>query len=481
VPVWVAFSASDAVFAYLRRVQGREVVERGINDALADADQALAWNAAGKKDPDDVGPEWEKRLSGGAVVRLVGVSRPGEWKDCWWDAAGRAVAWDPRWDTGGVQGVRSPTEVAAAVSVEDPGAKDPRGLRGYGSAGRGLAAGVVNGEAVEVGVGDGAWTEAGRVQVGETVEAGGVAVKVLAPMAALHRNGASPGVTVVKWEAAASPEVEVWVLAYDKGGKVVADSRPPQILLGKAMLDGKVQEMQATEEIDANEIGGYVVRWRKWAWVRFEKFATMPAEMPGGSNGAASQRAVEVVKADSPEGFLAEMRGAALSGDAGKVRGLMVLGEGQGAQAEQYASLMAEDYASGGALWSAAVKKFGEEETQAALGNVVRLPQAAAPEGLKWEVTGNRAKLVNNGRGNVVLVNGGAGGLVKVKGAWRVEVVLPQASATAPGAAEEMAGRLEQFASRQKEVSARRRGVAGEVLAGKYADAYGVRDALNGK
>jgi hypothetical protein len=275
--------------------------------------------------------------------------------------------------------------------------------------------------------------------------------------------------TWVKWEAAAIPEVEVWVAAVDKAGKAVADSRSPEIFLGKRWLDGKVQEMQAAEEMDADEIGGYAVRWRKRAWVRFEGFATMPAEMPGGA--AASQRALEVVKADSPEGFMAEMRAAALSGDAGKVRGLMVA---EGKESSLYADVMAEDFASSGAVWGAAVKKFGEEETATALGNVLRLPRVGTPEGMAWEVTGERAKLVNNGRGNVVVVGGGAEGLVKVKGQWRAEVALPEGAATQP----EMVRRLEEFAARQKGVAARRRAVAGEIAAGRYKDAYGVREAL---
>ncbi|HVS70263.1 MAG TPA: sigma-70 family RNA polymerase sigma factor [Phycisphaerae bacterium] len=475
--VWEAFAANDAEYAYVRREPGKEVVERGVYDVITDADQAIAWNAHGKKNPDDVGAAWERKLSDGGIVRLVGVTRPGEWVDCWWDAEGRAVAWDPQWGDGRSQ-AKSADDAVAAVSVEDPSVSEPRG-RGYGTARRQLALKAVGEEGkVTVGVSAGAWTVAGKVGVGEEVDAGGVKVKVAAPEAAFRKQQTSTGTTYggetwVKWEQRHVPDVEVVVGVVDKEGKEVPETLPPSVTFDRSTWGDRIPE-QRIVNVDVDDIGGYVVKWRKREWVTFGGFALMPKELPGGGAGAASVPAAEVVRADSPEGFMAAFREAALSGDAKRVRGLMVVAGDAGGMDDKYASLMAEDFASAGAVWSAAVKRFGEEEVETALGRVVMLPQVKPPEGMAWEVKGDRAKLVNEGRGNVLLAESGAAGLVKVKGQWRAEVSLGASAASEPS----MAERLEDMTGREKEAAARRRAVAAGVEAGKFADAYQVRDAL---
>jgi RNA polymerase sigma factor (sigma-70 family) len=466
VSVWEVFLASDAEYAYLRRTQANAVMERGVNDVLAAADQAIAWNAGGKRNPDAVGPAWEKRLESGAIVRLVGVSRPGAWADCWWDAEGRAVAWDPHW--GSAPGSGSAADVAVGVSVEDPSVKDPQGLRGYGSAGRRLATlRAPDDGVVEVGISAGPWTDGGAAEIGTAVEVAGVKLRVERPEVALRRSGSSPGLTWVKWEEGASPDVEVRVAAVDKGGRELDEAAPPEIFSGHGERRGaEMRPQERAIRADAAEIAAYRVKWRKREWVTFEKFATMPVESPGGP--AASQKSVELVNGGTPEAFMAGLRAAAVSGDAQKVRALM---KADGALAVKYADLMAEEFASSGALWSAAVKKFGAEETATALRYVARLPEAKLPEGLAWEVTADRARMVASGEANVVMTSGPMDGLVREHGQWRIEVAIPKLTAEQE---QEFAAQL----PRMVKLAERRRALASEVVAGKYKDAYAVRDAL---
>lgn len=466
--VWEAFSASEAEFAYLRQAGAEELVDRGIGDALANADQAIAWAAAGKKNPDAVAKSWERKLASGGIVRLVGVSRPGSWPDCWWDAQGRPVAWDPRWDVRA--GASSASDVVVAVSAEDPAVKDPRGLQGYGSASRQLLALKVGDTGgVDVGASAGPWTDAGRAEVGKEVTAGGLQVMVGKPEGVFHRSGNSPGTTWIHWEAERSPEVEIRIVVLDQKGHAFGEPSPPQLVPAGGTVGRGKQQDQAAMQIDVDDIGGYAVQWRKREWVHFDGFAAMPVEMPGGP-ATTTRKAAELVSAGTPEAFMAAFREAVQSGKVEKVRALMAA---EGGVSGRYADTMAEELASRGALWTAAVKRFGEEECATALAGVAGLPDAHPPEGMTWEISGETAKLVNAGHANIVMTGGPMAGLVKVKGAWRANVAMPELTA-------EQAKELEGYFSQAGTAAAKRRAVAAEVAAGKYKDAYGVRDAVGG-
>ncbi len=481
VLVWEAFGCGDDEWKYVQKMGPTEWVESGLAAARKMAERAIAWKSHAAHGVADVGAKWERKLANGGVLRLVGVSRPAQWADCWWDAEGRPVAIDGPWGwTGGVGGVM------VAVQAEDPrvAVKEYPGnvMNVNGSMGderRSIAASGLGGdEAVEVGVGAGPWKDGGAVKVGETLEVAGVKVKLVAVNGANPKTGTYGGSSWIQSEAtgrATMDTMEIRIAAFDRGGREVSARNVPDIRFGRTGgTKERIYPATAYAEAAPEDIVTFAVQWRRREWTTFERFAMEPAVSPDGvTTVAATKPAALPGVPGTPDGFFDVMKAAVESGDVKKVRALVVA---EGAVEKRMADGMAETLVSGNLLRVAAEAKFGATETDAALvkaGLAVRLDRP--PVGLEWKVEGDHARLVSTNPSVRLTGVAGGEGLVRIGGEWRMEMALPKELPA------EKLGELEQYLVREAALSKARREVAKEIGEGQYKDAYAARDALQAR
>jgi len=474
VAVLETLAATSQEYSYVRRNTAAQWIADGAESALANADRALAWAKTGKPLGNSVAG-FEKKLGNGAIVRLAALSRQAKWPDCWWDPAGKAVAWDSNWDFGHSHEEAGGLQVA--VTAEDPSIPDVEkstpGMvvirSGFGGPRKVLSTASFDDSGVlEVGVAAGPWKDAGAIAKGHEVPLPGGAVKLESLVPGLRKNGNMPGNTWVTYSGHLPADIQVLLVAKDKLGKEIkpqGGAEPPEILFGRKNAD-HTGEMTGMIDGDIDDLATFVVRWRPREWVTFEQFAANPATLPGQKVAAspASSTAAGPV-AGTPEAFQHEMQAAAASGDAKKLRALMFAKEGDAAR---YADAQADAIAAQSALRNAAEAKFGKDAAEQAMGQL--LPHMDESLITGWKVEGDRATPIYK-ETNVVIV-GGEMALRRVDGKWKMEVALPE-----PFTAE-MKKQFEEALPQQAAQSAAFRKLAGDIAAGKFKDAYEARDAL---
>ncbi|HVT83218.1 MAG TPA: sigma-70 family RNA polymerase sigma factor [Phycisphaerae bacterium] len=473
VAILESFAATRQEFDYLRRTDPARWVAEGPARPLADAVTAINWARAGKPLA-DVPPKFEKHLASGATVCLAAISRA-QWPDCWWDAAGKPVAWDPQWDWGASHG--NSGEIRVAVSADDPSVPEPKSPPGQVVIRSGFSgprkvlstAPFTEARSLEVGVAAGPWKEAGPVAVGQEIAFSGATIKLVSLTPGTRKNGNLKGLTWVKYSLAAPTDMQVVILGRDKQGHEIlpnsADGAiPPEILFDRAPAS-RAGELTGTLEADVDDLASFTVRWRPREWITFDDFALAPQSQPGRQTVPPPAAGASTAPAGTPEAFQEEFRAAAASGDPKKVRALMTAKAGF---ASRYADAQAEYIATQSALRNAAEKQFGKDAVTQAMGQLLPSPDDTLIKG--WKVEGDRATAIYK-ETNAVIIGSGSE-LVRVQGQWKMEVALPEPFT------EEMKTQFETALPQQAAQIAALRKLAEEITSGKYKDAFEARDAL---
>jgi RNA polymerase sigma factor (sigma-70 family) len=484
VSVWEAFSASDAEWAYVQRAEQAEWREKGAELLKADADRAIAWSAGGHA-AERVGAKWEKSLSNGAIVRLVGVNDPAKWKFCWWDAEGLPIAATWRLRAGSMLSSRMDEQLAVAVEVEDPSVSPQtteqqdttQGVNGaMGDARQSIVSDQLPASGkLEIGVDAGPWNEAGNIAVGETVEAGGVQVKLDEIQPALAKMPHFNGSSWLQVEESSDPSVEVRVRAFDKAGKELTPPQTQVVLFERSPRSRGRYKLAEIVNAEAGDVSRCAVYWRRREWTSFEGFAESPQVAPDAVQaapalvkGPAATASRPAADASTPEGLMEMERVAIEKLDSHALRALIVA---HSDMENRLADALVDERIGNYDLYAAAATAFGKEDAEAGLVRAGLALHADEMHGFSWKIDGDRAVAVSNDRH--VMIDGGPGSeLVRINGEWRRSMIL------SPAFSKEQLERVPKWIEDIELPIAVKREIAKEMQAGKYKDVYATRDAL---
>ena len=485
VSVWEAFAATQQEWGYLSGIPADRWLGMTVEDMKKPVARGMAWNASVK---DNVVPAaWEKRLEGGSIVRLYGVSNPSRWPWVWWNADGQAIRMSPNGGGAAWWGPEFASQREVMVELEDrfaeaaPPAPTPPGAPAPpdNAAWRGFTYTTTKvGEPLKLVAGSGRWTIGPTVAKGDKATVQGVEITVSEIARALPRTRDNPGSTWVhfRYKGYTYGQYEFSAAAVEKDGKVVGPTDRPQVRNAGVVPPPEIFNIGMARE-DADH---FVIRWRKTQAVTFEGFAVEPrvspedvkmpvnaASAPASAATAKSATATKpAVDLESPEGFFEKLLAAAKSHDAAKVRALL---EAKGSATPAMADLIAQQVTTEQLVFDAAVAKFGEEDAKNTFAPGIlgqRWPT-------KWKVEADRATpLPETADTGAVVVQGPTSGLVKVNKEWRLLIELP--AGITPEQLDQLTAQMEQ----QRKILAIKQAFASDIAAGKFKDVYDARDEL---
>ena len=440
VSIWQVYASTAEEERYVAGLSAQAMREVGIVETKRLAQQAILWNDQAAHPVDQVQPQWEQRLDNGAIVRLIGVNDPAKWKFCWWDAEGLPIAATWRLRTGSMLSSRMDEQLAVAVEVEDPSVSPQtteqqnttQGVNGaMGDARQSIVSDQLPASGkLEIGVDAGPWKEAGDIAAGETVDAGGVQVKLDEIQPALAKMAQFNGSSWLQVEESSDPSVEVRVRAFDKAGKELTPPQTQAVLFERSPRSRGRNKSAEIVNAEAGEVSRCAVYWRKREWTSFEGFAESPRVAPDsmhaapavvkGPTAAASRPAAD---ASTPEGLMVLEKQAVEKLDARALRALMVA---HGDVESRLADALVDERIGNYALYAAAATAFGKEDAEAGLVRAGLALHADEMHGFSWKIDGDRAVAVSNDRH--VIIDGGPGSeLVRINGEWRRNMILSPA------------------------------------------------------
>jgi hypothetical protein len=299
--VWETAACTPEEQPYLQVInQTPKWIALGPAALVADADQRIATAKNAQPVGEKVRTHWTKTLAEGSasgVVKVLAVCLPDANPFQWWDADGAPVVVPASWERvlDNLDHLTNGKDALVVLSVNNPAtdtvaaASDAEGYFGSGDismltapwsdGSRIVAINVAQAGAgralnVEIGIGVGPWTEAAKLQKGESVRAGKATYKLVG-LDASQRFGPLPGLskyTQASLEFSERDDTEVTLGFVDASGHETEIDSPTLPMPERLHSKGKAW-INAGAYVDASSIDHVVVKTRPRRWATFTLIA----------------------------------------------------------------------------------------------------------------------------------------------------------------------------------------------------------------